>query len=157
GEGLADLSHAGGEATAPGLPEPPRGVPRAEGRRQGPPHQQAPDRADHHREPALEGRRVPNIDRFIQAIRQFHADRLAAPSGEKLTLVTGVEKRPVSMQPVTVQQVRDLLKEILPADRESFLAGEGESAFDYASPSGPVRVTASKGSDWLRIEIAPVT
>jgi len=99
---------------------------------------------------------LANIDRFIQAIRQHQADRLVIATGEKLALVTGTESRPASSQPAALAQVRDLLREILPADRASLLEEDGEGEFTYESPSGPVLVTTCMGGGSLRLQIAPI-
>ena len=90
---------------------------------------------------------MPNIDRFIQAIQQFRADRLVVATGQKVTLVVGAEMRSASSQPASLQQVEDLLREILPADRVKILAEPGEEEFDYESPSGRVRVKATRSAE----------
>ena len=100
---------------------------------------------------------MPNIDRFIQAIQQFSADRLVVATGQKVTLTVGSERRSASSQPASLQQVEDLLREILPADRATILAEPGEEEFEYESPSGRVRVKARKSADALEVEIVPVS
>ncbi|MBI3448853.1 MAG: type IV pilus twitching motility protein PilT [Acidobacteria bacterium] len=64
--------------------------------------------------------------------------------------------RPVSAQPATFQQVRDLLREIQPAGADTLAAGDGSRTFEYAAAAGPVRVVATRLGDGMRLEIAPV-
>jgi len=84
---------------------------------------------------------MARIDRLVQAMFQASADRLIMASGERLILVVGDEHRPVSPQPVTVAQIRDLLKEIVPPE----LAGDVEQDGDVVEAGGQDDVSGGIG------------
>jgi twitching motility protein PilT len=99
---------------------------------------------------------MARIDRLIQAMFQASADRLIMTSGERLILVVGDEHRPVSPQPVTVAQIRDLLKEIVPPELARDVEKDGEHEFCYPAPAGSVTVKFSRDGKALRLEAGPL-
>ncbi len=99
---------------------------------------------------------MPNIDKFIQAVHQFKADRLILASGQKVTLAIGQERRSSSAQAATLQQVQDLIQEIVPTDRASILTEDGEHEFPYVSASGPVLVKVIRRDGRLQVEVEPL-
>src|SRR5437867_5479162 len=99
---------------------------------------------------------MARIDRLIQAMFQSAADRLIMASGERLIMVVGEEHRPVSLQPVSVAQIRDLLKEIVPADLPRDVEEDGEHEFCYPAPAGTVTVKVTRDGEALRLEAGPL-
>jgi twitching motility protein PilT len=99
---------------------------------------------------------MPRIDRLVQAMFQSAADRLIMASGERLIMVVGDEHRPVSPQPVTVAQIRDLLKEIVPSDLARDVEEDGELEFCYPAPAGSVTVRLSRDGEAIRLEASPL-
>ena len=59
---------------------------------------------------------MPRIDKFVQALFQFKADRLEFVTGEKVALVTGDATRTVSAQPAGPALLEGVLQEIVPQD-----------------------------------------
>src|SRR5438034_4917849 len=99
---------------------------------------------------------MARIDRLVQAMFQASADRLIMASGERLILVVEDEHRPVSPQPVTVAQIRDLLKEIVPPELARDVEQDGEHEFCYPAPAGTVTVKVSRDGKALRLEAGPL-
>src|SRR5207245_6221040 len=99
---------------------------------------------------------MPRIDRLVQAMFQSAANRLIMASGERLIMVVGDEHRPVSPQPVTVAQIRDLLREIVPSDLAREVEDGGEHEFGYPAPAGSVTVKVSRDGEALRLEASPL-
>src|SRR4029077_21006763 len=99
---------------------------------------------------------MPRIDRLVQAMFQSAADRLIMASGERLILVVGDEHRPVSPQPVTVAQIRDLLKEIVRSELAEDVEEDGVHEFCYPAPAGTVSVKFSRHGKTLRLEAGPL-
>ncbi|HEV8701506.1 MAG TPA: type IV pilus twitching motility protein PilT [Candidatus Polarisedimenticolia bacterium] len=99
---------------------------------------------------------MARIDRLVQAMFQSSADRLIMASGERLVLVVGKEHRPVSPQPVTVAQIRDLLKEIVPPNLAGDVEQDGEHEFCYPAPAGTVTVKFTRDGEALRLEAGPL-
>ncbi|MGH9749502.1 MAG: type IV pilus twitching motility protein PilT [Candidatus Polarisedimenticolia bacterium] len=94
---------------------------------------------------------MPRIDRLIQAFVQSRAERLVLATGEKIVLVTGADRRAASPQPITTQQIQELLAEIAPPG--ALDAGEpGGREFPYASPAGPVLIRFSRSDGSLSLE-----
>jgi twitching motility protein PilT len=99
---------------------------------------------------------MARIDRLVQAMFQAAADRLIMSSGERLILVVGDERRPVSPQAVGVAQIRDLLKEIVPPDLVRDVEKDGEHEFCYPAPAGTVTMKVSRNGEMLRLEAMPL-
>ena len=51
---------------------------------------------------------MPQFDRFVQTLYKFRADRLSATSGERVALYFGSDKKPVSAEAATRQQLEGL-------------------------------------------------
>jgi len=99
---------------------------------------------------------MARIDRLVQAMFQSSADRLIMTAGERLVMVVGGESRHVSPQPVTMAQIRDLLKDIVPAELARDVEKDGEHAFCYPAPSGTVSIKISRDGKALRLEAGPL-
>ncbi len=97
---------------------------------------------------------MARIDRLIQAAVQNGAERLVVASGERIIFEVGGEIRPVSPQPATLEQVRDLLTEIAPPDLESM--SEGPREFRYTGAPGAVSVRVVRTEGAIRMELAMV-
>jgi len=100
---------------------------------------------------------MAQFDRFVQTIYKFRADHLTVESGERVTLCFGAERRPVSAEAATRQQVEGLLKEIVPPNLASTVAQEGTHEFPYPSPAGLVRVKVHREGSLLRLVTAPLS
>jgi twitching motility protein PilT len=100
---------------------------------------------------------MPRIDRLVQAMFQSSANQLIMASGERLTLVVGADRRPASPQPVTVAQIRELLKEIVPPDLAADIEQDGEHEFCYPAPAGTVTIKVSRDGQSLRLEASPLS
>jgi len=98
---------------------------------------------------------VSQIDKLIETIGRFQAERLIVSSGEKIALTSGGQSRLLTDRPVTSRQIEELLKPIVPSGRAALLDRDGEHEFDYASPSGPVTLTLTRASGSLRLLIGP--
>ena len=98
---------------------------------------------------------MARIDKFIQAIFQSQSEKLVMISGRQAVMVKGAQKRPVSSQPATAQQIQDLLKEILPVGQDIPLINGKNKSFLHTSPAGPVNVTVTGQNGTMRMEIAP--
>src|SRR5260221_12438012 len=79
---------------------------------------------------------MARIDKLIQAIAQFRADGLVLSTGEKVTLMIGSTRKTVSPQPITSEQIQDLLEEIAPSELAETLAEDGEHHFPYSIEAG---------------------
>src|SRR5260221_14514794 len=79
---------------------------------------------------------MARIDKLIQAIAQFRADGLVLSTGDKVTLMIGPTRKTVSPQPVTSEQIQDLLEEIAPSELAETLAEDGEHHFPYSIEGG---------------------
>jgi twitching motility protein PilT len=88
---------------------------------------------------------------------QSSANQLIMASGERLTLVVGADRRPASPQPVTVAQIRELLKEIVPPDLAADIEQDGEHEFCYPAPAGTVTIKVSRDGQSLRLEASPLS
>jgi len=99
---------------------------------------------------------MPRIDRLVQAMFQSSADRLIMTAGERLVMVVAGEPRHVSPQPVTAAQVRELLKEIVPAELAEDIGQDGEHDFCYPAPAGTVSVKVVRDGETLRLEAGPL-
>jgi len=99
---------------------------------------------------------MAQIDKFIRTIHRFHADQLILASGERVTLAIGAERRPLTAEAATRQQVEGLLREIVPGDMELSVAEEGSHEFPYASPSGSVRMEVLRENGSLRLQVVPL-
>ena len=98
---------------------------------------------------------MAQFDRFVQTLYKFHADQLSAASGERVLLYFGSEKKPVSAEAATRQQLEGLLKEIVPAHLSPTIAEEGEHEFGYEAPAGPVRIRIRRMGPLLRLLAMP--
>jgi len=98
---------------------------------------------------------MAQFDRFVQTLYKFRADQLTAASGERVVLCFGADRKPVSAESATRQQLEGLLKEIVPPDLAPALSQEGEHEFGYESPAGPVRVRVRRAGSLLRILAIP--
>ena len=98
---------------------------------------------------------MAQIDKFIETIGRLQAERLTVNSGERITLITSGQSRLLSDRPVTVRQIEELLKPVIPPDRATDMSGEGEHEFHYDSPTGPVQLTLTRANGSLRLLIAP--
>ena len=99
---------------------------------------------------------MAQFDRFIQTIFKFRADQLSVASGERVALFFGSEKKSVSADPATRQQVEGLLREIAPPGLASTLSKEGSHEFPYRSPAGLVRIQIERSGISLRLMAIPV-
>jgi len=98
---------------------------------------------------------MAQFDRFVQTLYKFRADQLTAASGERVTLCFGSDRKPVSAESATRQQLEGLLKEIVPSHLAPVLSQEGEHEFGYESPAGPVCVRIRRQGALLRILAIP--
>ena len=98
---------------------------------------------------------MPSIDRFVQAIYKSGAEQLVIASGERVTLTTPEGVRSVTSQPVAVDQVLTLLKEILPAAHAPAVEGGQGCEFPYKTSWGTALVTLTRSNGDVRLELAP--
>lgn len=98
---------------------------------------------------------MPQFDRFVQTLYKFKADQLTAASGERVTLCFGMEKKPVSAEAATRQQLEGLLREIIPPHLAPQFSREGTLEFGYESPAGPVTIQIQRSGTSLRFLAAP--
>src|SRR5262245_38100411 len=98
---------------------------------------------------------MPQFDRFAQTLYKFRADRLSAASGERVALCFGSDRKPVSAEAATRQQLEGLLKEIVPPHLSVDLSQEGKIEFGYLSPAGPVRIQVERSGSSLRFLAVP--
>jgi twitching motility protein PilT len=98
---------------------------------------------------------MAQFDRFVQTLYKFRADQLTAASGERVILYFGSDRKAVSADSATRQQLEGLLKEIVPSHLAPRLSQEGEHEFGYESPAGPVRVQVQRQGTLLRILAFP--
>src|SRR5262245_41288426 len=98
---------------------------------------------------------MAQFDRFAQSIFKFKADLLVIASGERVVLGFGPDKKPVSAEPATRQQVEGIVKEIAPPHLAPQLAREGEHAFVYRAPAGPVQIHFVRKDASVRLTAAP--
>jgi len=97
---------------------------------------------------------MAGIDRFIEAAKKYDAERLIFDAAQRATIVIGEAARYVTSQPVTEQQIRDLVREILPEDLSRVTTTVHGRTFDYESPSGRVRVEMRRQEHGTRVEVA---
>ncbi len=98
---------------------------------------------------------MARIDKLIQAIAQFRADGLILSTGEKITLMIGATRKTVSPQPITSEQIQDLLGEIAPQELAETLAEDGEHHFPYSIASGDFMVRVVREGGSLQMHAAP--
>jgi len=98
---------------------------------------------------------MARIDRLLQAVHSYRADALIMTSGEKVILALGSERRSVSPQVASVEQIKDLLGDILPADLAGKIDGEGKHEFAYAAPCGPFTMSVVRLGGSLRLQAIP--
>ena len=98
---------------------------------------------------------MAQFDRFAQSIFRFKADLLVIASGERVVLGFGSDKKPVSAEAATRQQVEGIVKEIAPPHLASQLARDGEHAFVYRSPAGPVQIRFVRKDAAVRLTAVP--
>ena len=98
---------------------------------------------------------MARIDKLIQAIAQFRADGLVLSTGEKVTLMIGSTRKTVSPQPVTSEQIQDLLEEIAPSELAETLAEDGEHHFPYSIEAGDFMVRVVRDGGSLQMHASP--
>ena len=96
---------------------------------------------------------MPRIDKFVQALFQFKADRLEFVTGEKVALVTGDEVRTVSAQPAVPALLEGVLQEIVPQDMAPRIGSTGNHEFPYLAPAGPVTIRVRRDSGSLSFSV----
>ncbi len=97
---------------------------------------------------------MAQIDRFIEALHRLGADRLEMMPGDRVVLAINGDRRPVSSQPASAQQIDVLLGEIVRDGAGSSAVVDGRD-FVYRAPSGPVSVTVSGTGASRRVIIQP--
>jgi twitching motility protein PilT len=100
---------------------------------------------------------MAHIDRFIEVIFKFEADKLVLDTDQRAGLVSGESVRHVTGQPTSHKQIQDLVQEILPEDTTRILTTESGREFEYAAPSGLVRVRVQRHAHGTRVEVEPAT
>ncbi|PYS96324.1 MAG: hypothetical protein DMF50_05150, partial [Acidobacteria bacterium] len=98
---------------------------------------------------------MARIDKLLQAVQSYRADALIMTSGEKVILALGSERRSVSPQVASVEQIKDLLADIVPADLAGRIEGEGRHEFAYAAPCGPFTMSVVRTGASLRLQATP--
>ena len=98
---------------------------------------------------------MAQFDRFAQSIFKFKADLLVIASGERVVLGFGSDRKPVSADPATRQQVEGIVREIAPPHLAPQLARDGEHEFLYRSPAGTVQVRVDRKEASVRLTAIP--
>jgi twitching motility protein PilT len=98
---------------------------------------------------------MAQFDRFAQSIFKFKADLLVIASGERVVLGFGTDKKPVSAEAATRQQVEGIVREIAPPHLRPDLARDGEHEFLYRSPAGPVQIRFARKDASVRLTAVP--
>jgi twitching motility protein PilT len=101
---------------------------------------------------------VNRVDSFLRLVTQLQADRLTLAVGRKATLVTGSALRPLTPDPLTHQQVLDLIEGIVRGEEVRQIEPGESRAFTYNSPFGAFGVTVSAKPDGgLQADLAPAS
>src|SRR5207249_4614769 len=98
---------------------------------------------------------MARIEKLLQAVQSYRADALIMTSGEKVILALGSERRSVTPQVASVEQIKDLLADIVPADLAGRIEGEGRHEFAYAAPCGPFTMSVVRTGASLRLQATP--
>jgi twitching motility protein PilT len=98
---------------------------------------------------------MAQIDRFIQTIFKTGSQQLVLTAGQRAALSAGGQLRPVSTQPVSLQQIQEMVGEIAPADRKDKLAESGRNEFSYDSPAGTVMVAWARNNGSIKVVLTP--
>jgi twitching motility protein PilT len=88
---------------------------------------------------------VARLDRFIQALHEQRADTLDLTAGKPATLVRAGQGRPVTKDPLSGEQVVQLVREIAPPDQVAHV-GSSLVRFEYRGAGGAVQVDMANGS-----------
>jgi twitching motility protein PilT len=98
---------------------------------------------------------VNRVDSFLRLAVQLQAARLTLAAGRKATLVTGAGARPLTPEPLTRQQVLELIEGIVPDGAVAVLQAGQSRTFTYTSPFGAFLGTLSAGADGgLQVDLA---
>ena len=98
---------------------------------------------------------MAQFDRFAQSIFRFKADLLVIASGERVILGFGADRKPVSAEAATRQQVEGIVREIAPPHLAPQLARDGDHEFLYRSPAGSVQVRVARKEASIRLTAIP--
>ncbi len=83
---------------------------------------------------------MARLDQFIELMHRQDADELALIGGKPVALVHRGAPRDITRDPMTHEQIQQLVTEITPADLAEHIKSESEADFAYASPTGGVQV-----------------
>jgi twitching motility protein PilT len=90
---------------------------------------------------------VARIDSILSIVDRMAADELRLGSDREPQMFAGGAQKRLAMPKTSTETVRELLGELLPADREKTLLLQGQVQFLYESPAlGPFRVTLTRRS-----------
>jgi twitching motility protein PilT len=96
---------------------------------------------------------VARLDRLIQALHEQRADTLDLTAGKPANLVRAGQGRPVTKDPLSGEQVVQLVREIAPPDQADQV-GSTPLRFVYRGAGGAVQVDMANGSAKLhRVEV----
>ena len=95
------------------------------------------------------------IDSFLKLIPQLKADRILLCAGEKAALMTGTAARPLSPDPLSLPQVLELVKPLLPSGLSIGPEAKEPVSFDYATAFGTFRGVLTFSEGGPRVEIQP--
>ncbi len=96
---------------------------------------------------------MARIDKFIEAAFARGAESILIASGERGLMFDGARSKPFTTQPASLEQVRGLLSEIAPPGSPAAREEEGEFDLRYDSPAGPMKVTVTRTSRGLQLEV----
>ena len=95
------------------------------------------------------------LDGFVNAMFQFRADGLLLEAGQPAMLMSGSERRPITAQAPSHDQITKLLAEIAPAEMLKSMSAKNHVSFAHATPAGKVVVNAFAQNGLLRVHILP--
>lgn len=95
------------------------------------------------------------IDRFVGALFRQSGDELLLETGKPGRVRVGNEEKILLAQDVRTDQIELLLRDVIPSDVQRTFRHDGEVAFPYRSPSGPVVVRAKRTGDKLAVTVRP--
>jgi twitching motility protein PilT len=98
---------------------------------------------------------VAILDGLVSAMFQFRGDGLLLQAGQPAVLVTGTERRAITAQAASHDQLVKMLGEIAPAEAGATFSTQQHVSFPYRSPAGAVIVNAFAENGLLRIHVLP--
>ncbi|MCA9728441.1 MAG: hypothetical protein KC729_12205, partial [Candidatus Eisenbacteria bacterium] len=99
---------------------------------------------------------MAQIDQFIDALFKHQADGLVMEAGQKVTLLKGGSRHPVTAKEVTPEQLERMLESVR-EDGPVFAEGsDGTETARLASSTGAVEIAVSRASGALRLTLTPL-